>query len=220
MLQMYYLRTHVFSKQEKEFADPAMEIARDNINEFRIAAPTSTSRAVLPNRTILSISKRNKCRKLLLPAAKSKLSSKLWSRKRRRKLAAVVDGRRRPPQLLYKLQFQQYNRFERAKVFPRAHESAKERQSIRDAVSGDRRRIVVGRFVVRQGASLSADRLRSRSTSDDSRRGAAGHRVPAVALGRPGRSQRDQAHPQVSQRKRSHLCLLQSSPLESIVSAR
>lgn len=224
MLQMYYLRTHVFSKQEKEFVETAMANARDDIHEFRITAPTTpSSRAVLPSRTILSISKRNKCRKLLLPAAaaKAKLSSKLWSRKRRRKLTAVVDDCRLA-KLLYKLQFQQYNRFARSRRTPVvscAHESAKERQSVGDAVSSDRRRPLVERCVG-QGAPIPADGLRPRTASNDSRRGAAGHRLSTVALERLVRSQRNQAHPEMSQRERSHLCLLQSSSLESIMSAR
>lgn len=186
-----------------------------DIHEFRITAPTPPG-AVRPIRSILSTSKRNECRQLLLPAAteQAELSSKLWSRKRRRKLAAVVHNRR-TAKLLYKLKFQQHNRPirpRRAPAVSRTNESAKERQSAGNAVPGGRR--------WKRRQTISADGLRSGSASNDSRRRAASHRVSSLAMGRPGMFQRDQADTQVSQRARSHLRLLQSRSLESSLSSR
>lgn len=223
---MYYLRTHVFSKQEKEFVETAMAFACD-IHQFSITASTTTPspRAVLPVRSILSISKRNKCRKLLRTSAgKAELSPKLWSRKRRRKLAAVIDNCR-SQKLLFKLNLQQYNRFIRSRCAPDVSsfdESAKERQSTRDLVHGDRWSSI-DRCLEQQSTfpSLSANGLCSGSASVNSRRRAASHRLPSLALERSLRSQRDPTRAQMSQRKRSHLRVLQSRSLESsIMSAR
>lgn len=202
-----------------------MALACDS-NEL-IVAP----RAVLPIRSILSISKRNKRRKLLLSAAataaatvavKSKLPSKLRTGKRRRKLATLNDNCR-SEKLLYKLQFQQYNRPTRSKhspIVPCPDESAKERQSIRNIESGYRRISFYRCFKQSTSSSISANRLCSRSPSTNSRRRAASHCLPSLAVERSLRSQRDQTHPQMSQRKGSHLCLLQSRSLESVMYAR
>lgn len=206
MLQMYYLRTHVFSKQEKKIVDTAMAFACD-IHKFRSTASASP-RAV---RSILSVSKRNK-RKLLLSPGQGELSSKLWSRKRRRRLLAVVHHRR-SEELLHKLQHQQHNRPARPRhppALPGADESIEGRQS-GDVVPG-RRRWISGFGRLRQ--------LCARSTSIDSRRGAASHCLSPVAMGRPLRSPRDKTRAEVSQREGSHLRLLQSRSLESTVSAR
>jgi hypothetical protein len=212
MLQMYYLRTDVFSKKKEEFVETAMAFACDH--EFRLTAPTTSPRAVLPIRSILSTSKRNKCRKLLLPAAarKTQLPSKLWSRKRRRRLAAVVDNGH-SAELLCKLKFQQYNRSAGyASAVPHAHGSAEERQSIRDSVPGDRRPQIT--------SSVPANGLCARSTSAHTRRRAPSHRLSPVAMERFVRSQRHQAHTEMPQRKRPHLRLLQSRSLESSLSIR
>lgn len=212
---MYYLRTHVFSKEEK-VVETAMAFACD-IHELYITATTTAApvRAVLSSRSILSTRKRSKCRNLLLPASaarKSKLSSELWARKRRRKFAAVDDDCR-VEKLLFKLQFQQYNRFVGARLAPavsRTDESTEERQPTEDAVRCHRS----------TSASVSANRLCARSASTDSRRTAASHCLPSVAMERSIRSQRDQEDTKMSQRKRPHLCLLQSRSLESTLSAR
>jgi len=213
MLQMYYLRTNVLSKQKEEFVETAMAFACD-IHELHNAAP----RAVLTVRSILSAGQRNQCRELLLSAErKAQLSSKLWSRKRRRKLTAAVDNGR-ASQLLFQLKFQQHHRSARprhASVVPRAHESAEERQPAGNAVSGDWRR-----WLRKAARPLPADRLRARTASSDLRRRAAGHRLSTVALERSLRSQRDPKGTKVSQRERPDLCVLQSSSLESLMSAR
>lgn len=196
-----------------------MALASD-INE--LIAP----RAVFPTSSILSIGTRNKRRKLLLPstaaAVKSKLPSKLRTRKRRRKLAALDDNRR-TKKLLCKFQFQQYNRLARSKypsIVPCTNESAKEGQSIRDIVPGNRR-IIIDRCCEQSSpSSISANGLCSRSTSNDSRGRAASRCMPLMAMERPLRSQRDKTRPQMSQRKGSHLCLLQSRSLEPVMSAR
>lgn len=220
MLQMYYLRTDVFSKQEKQFEETAMALACDDIHEL---TASTTPPGAAAARSILSISERNECRKLLLSAAtgKSQLSSKLWSRKRRRKLTAIDDNCR-SEKLLFKLQFQQYNRFigsRHTSDISSTNESVKERQSIRDIVPGDRR-LTDDRCSVGQSSlpSISADGLRSRTPPTYSRRGAASHCLSPLAMGRSIRFKRNQTHTEVSQRKRPHLRLLQSRSLESIMS--
>lgn len=222
---MYYLRTHVFSKQEKEFVETAMAFACD-INEFRITASTAASpRAVLTSRSILSTTKRNERRKLLLSptARKTKLSSKLWSRKRRRKFVTFNDNCC-SEKLLYKLQFQQYKRFIRSRnatAVPWINESIKERQSTRDIVPGDRMWIVVDRCSKQNTSStLSANGLCPSSACFDSRSRTTSYCMPSLEMERSRRSQRNQASTEVPQRKRPHLCLLQSRSLESTLSTR
>lgn len=218
---MYYLRTHVFSKQKKEFEETAMAIAGEHC---RIPAPTTTPRAVLPIRSILSVSKRNKCRKLLPSATvarQNELSSKLWTRTRRWRLA-FASGHRRPYRLLCHLKFQQYKRPLRAKyttIVPRTDESNKERQPTGDAVSSHRR--LIDRCLKQNASSsIPVNGLCSGSSFADLRRRTTSYRMPTVALERLVRFQRNQAHPQMSQRKRSTLCLLQPRSLESIMSTR
>lgn len=216
MLQMYYLPTHVFSKKEKYFEETAMALACDT--DKLLTASTTTPRAVLP--ILLSI-KRNKCRLLPAVARKNELQSKLWSRKRRRRIAAV-EHHRRPDQLLFKLQLHQHKRPAGAYRPPavlRARGSAQERHPAGDALPGDRQ--PRGRRF-RQSAppSLRSKGLCSRSAPSDSGRGAACDCVSPVALARPLRPQRNQAHPQMSEQPRSRLRLLQSRALESTVSTR
>lgn len=217
---MYFLRTHVFSKQEKKFMETAMAFACD-FDKFLITASTASPRAVLPNRSILS-------RKLLLSstAGKSELLSELWSRTRRRKFFIILDNCR-PKKLLFKLQHQQYNRlvgsrYTSTSTVPRSDESIKERQSTRDIVSGNRK-FIIGRRCSKQNisSSLSAYRLCSSSTSTRSRqRAVRSNSLSSLEMERPYRLQRDKVHTEMSQRKGSHLCVLQSSSLESCVPTR
>lgn len=213
---MYYLPTHVFSKKEKSFEETAMALACDT--DKLLTASTTTPRAVLP--ILLSI-KRNKCRLLPAVARKNELQSKLWSRKRRRRIA-VVEHHRRPDQLLFKLQLQQHKRpagADRPSAVLRARGSAQERRPAGDALSGDRQ--PRGRcFRKSAPPSLRSKGLCSRAATGDSGRGAASDCVSPVALERPLRPQRNQTHPQMSEQPRSRVRLLQSRALESTVSAR
>lgn len=184
----------------------------------KLTASTTSPRAVLP--ILLSI-KRNKCRLLPAVARKSELPSKLWSRKRRRRVA-VVDHDRRPHQLLFKLQLQQHKRPSGAhhpSAVSRTRGPAKERHPAGDALSGDRQ--PRGRCLRKSAPpSLRSKGLCSRPTSGDSGRGAASDCVSPVALERPFRPQRNQTHPQMSKQPRSRVRLLQSRALESPMSAR
>lgn len=223
MLQMYYLRTHVFSKQEKKFMETAMAFASD-FNKFRITASTASPRAVLPSRSILSISKRNKRRKLLLSlaAGKRELSSKLWSRKRRRRFLVVVDNCR-SKELLYKLQHKQYNRLigsRCASVVPSINEPIEERQSTGDVVPGHR--FTSPNRCSQQviNSSLSANGLRLSPKTIDSRRRTASYCMSSVEMERSLRSQRDKTYTEMPQRKGSYLHLLQSRSLESSLPTR
>lgn len=225
MLQMYYLRTHVFPKQEKEFVETAMAFACD-IHEFSITANLSTPRAVLTSRSILSTSKRNKCRKLLPTSAgkssgKAELQSKRWSRQRRRKLT-LVDHHRRSSKLLYKLQHQQYNRPARSRNssdVSYADEPVEERQSTGNVVPGDREftSSLVRSLEQNTSPSISTNGLCSSATSTNKQRRTSSYRMSSLALVRSLRLQRDQTHPQMSQRKRPNLRVLQSRSLESLM---
>lgn len=171
-------------------------------------APTT-----LPNRSILSASKRDMCRKLLLStdARKNELSSKLWSCERGSAFA-LLHNNCSPSEML--LQFQQYERLIRIQHAPIVSsfiEAIEERQSTRDIVSS-------GRWI--KTISLPANGLCSRSTSTHSRRRAASDCMSYLALDGSLRSQRDQTNTQMSQREGSRLCLLQSRALESIMSTR
>lgn len=207
---MYYLRTaNVFPVKKEKPVETAVAIAGD-VHQLHAVAPSAHIRS------ILSAVQRDQ-----LSARQTQLQSKLWSRKRRRKLTALVDHRR-VAQLLRQLQHQQHHRSAGsrcASTLPRPHESAEERQPAGDAVRRYRRRLV-GRFRRQTFASISANRLRAGAASAHSRRRAASHRLPLMAMERSVRCQRHQADTEVPQRQGSDLRLLQSRSLESTLSTR
>jgi hypothetical protein len=176
LLLSMYLPTDVFQQKEQS-KKKAMAFACDfDIQLTATKRDTATPRALFPPR-ISILKQRSKYRKLLLSTTstttsssrESKLFSKLWCRKRRRKLPIIInDGS--APQLLLKLKFLQYKRFihqfhraANAKIFSTSDESIEEGKSTRDFVPSDR----IWNTASQQNPSsspISANRLRSRST--------------------------------------------------------
>lgn len=157
MLLSMYLPTDVFQKEQSK--ETAMAFACDF--NIQLTMPNATSRAVLPT---ISIFKQRKYRELLLFAA----TTKLWSRKRRRKFS-LIDHDGSTQKLLLELKLLKYKRsfdkFPRAadsKVFSSSDESIKEGKSIRDFVPSNR--------VWQSSTSISSHGLCPRSTWIDRRR--------------------------------------------------
>lgn len=227
MLPMRYLRTHVFSKQEKEFVETAMAFACQYNIKFHIFLNTPTSLSAESHRTIRRILSRctgTKCRKLLLSAT-ALPTGKLF--KRRRKLVALLDHLC-VKKLLYKYFIrQQYrsNRSASASYVPCISRQT-ERSSIRRVVPSHRlyERLTKHQFPSTTRSTspfkINSNGLCTSAEKFNIRRRTPSNSMSHLALARLAKSGRYQKNSIMSQRTRSNLCMLQSSPLESAIKDR
>lgn len=242
MLPMRYLRTHVFSKQEKEFVETAMAFARQFNIEFHIFLNTPTSIPSESHRTIrriLSRSTGTKCRNLLLPAATAttttmptrKLFEELRVRKRRRKFASLYDNVC-VKKLLYKYFInKQYRSNRSTPISPvSCFNRQTKRSSIRCLVPSNRKRRVcdIGSTKPKQqqfpspgpSPTTNTNGLCTSAAYYNTRRRTASNSLSHLAMGRLAKSGRYQKNSIMSQRTRSNLRMLQSSSLESAIQDR
>lgn len=232
---MCYLRTHVFSKQKKEFVETAMAFARQFNDEFHIFLNTP-SKPNRTNRRILSAAARNQYRRLFLSPsaampATGELSKKLRLRKRRRKFLTLFNDVCFK-ELLYKYHINEQFRLVRPTSITTVSRLSRQikRPSIRNVVPSNRKWRNCCRTTKQQLPSaprpdttltkINSNRLCAGSSRTNLRRRTTCDRLSNLALARFVQSERDQKNSIMPQRKRSHLHMLQSSSLESVMQYR